>query len=63
MDKYRKVVKERAEKGVQDEDEIRLTAMGSVSAYVSRAAKVYGELGKSKVESLPGGCSVESQTG
>ena len=40
MDKYRKVVRERAEKGVQDDDEIRLTAMGSVSAYVSRAAKV-----------------------
>merc|ERR1719298_290403 len=48
MDKYRKVIKPK-ETTVKDENEIRLTATGSVSAYVSRAAKVYGELGMSKV--------------
>merc|ERR1712039_253246 len=38
--------KENSEK---EEDEIRVTGVGSVSAYVSRAATVYNELKKSKV--------------
>merc|ERR1711972_512176 len=33
----------------KSESEIRVTAMGSVSAYISRAGKVYGELNQSKV--------------
>jgi len=49
MDKYRKVRRTREENAVTDESEIRVTATGSVSAYISRAAKVYGELGKSQV--------------
>jgi len=48
MDKYRKVQKpkEAVEKA---EEEIRLTATGSISAYVSRAAKLFNELEKSKI--------------
>merc|ERR1712228_552453 len=34
---------------VKEEEEIRVTAVGSVSAYVGRAAKVYNELNKPKV--------------
>merc|ERR1712151_337812 len=34
---------------VKDDAEIRVTAIGSVSAYVSRAAKVYNELEKPQV--------------
>jgi len=49
MDKYRKVIKPREENVTKDENEIRVTATGSVSAYISRAAKVYGELAQSKV--------------
>merc|ERR1719218_59885 len=49
MDKYRKVVKPKETDAVKDDEEIRVTAVGSVSAYVSRAATVYGELAKSKV--------------
>jgi len=48
MDKYRKVIKKR-EQEEKPENEIRLTAQGSVSAYVSRAAKVFGELGEKKI--------------
>merc|ERR1719181_2668316 len=33
----------------KDDEEIRITAVGSVSAYISRAATVYGELAKDKV--------------
>merc|ERR1711879_256984 len=33
----------------KDDTEIRVTAVGSVSAYVSRAAKVYNELNKPEV--------------
>merc|ERR1719464_606930 len=48
MDKYRKVVKpnENIDKG---DEEIRVTSTGSVSAYVSRAATVFGELEKQYV--------------
>merc|ERR1719204_2656341 len=49
MDKYRKVDKPRDETAVMDDGEIRITAMGSVSAYVSRAAKVFNELEKQQV--------------
>lgn len=45
MDKYRKVIKPK-ESVVSDEAEIRVTAVGSVSAYVTRAAKVFNELEK-----------------
>jgi len=48
MDKYRKVEKIK-ESIVKDEEEIRVTSAGSVSAYVSRAAKVFGELEKQQV--------------
>lgn len=48
MEKYRKIPKEK-ETTVKDEAEIRVTAVGSVSAYVSRAAEVYNELGKDEV--------------
>ncbi|CAK0876505.1 unnamed protein product [Prorocentrum cordatum] len=48
MDKYRKVDKPKSAE-VAAEDEIRVTAAGSVSAYVSRAAKVFNELEKPKV--------------
>merc|ERR1712050_581985 len=48
MEKYRKVLKPK-EAVVNDEEEIRVTAVGSVSAYVGRAAKVYNELNKPKV--------------
>merc|ERR1719235_2687632 len=48
MDKYRRVTKPKEEVPKED-DEIRVTAAGSVSSYVSRAAKVYGELEKTKV--------------
>jgi len=46
MDKYRKVMKPKEDRGVKDENEIRVTAVGSVSAYISRAATVFGELEK-----------------
>merc|ERR1712050_724007 len=48
MDKYRKVAKPKDTSDKAD-DEIRVTAVGSVSAYVSRAATVYNELNKPKV--------------
>jgi len=48
MDKYRKVIKPK-EEVEKPENEIRLTAQGSVSNYVSRAATVFGELGHKKV--------------
>jgi DNA-binding protein len=48
MDKYRRVPKSK-EIAVIDESEIRVTAVGSVSAYVSRAAKVFNELNKAEV--------------
>jgi len=48
MNKYRKVIKPK-EDVVKDEEEIRVTAAGSVSAYVSRAAKLFSELDKSYV--------------
>jgi len=48
MDKYRKVDKPKSTEAAA-EDEIRVTAVGSVSAYVSRAAKVFNELEKPKV--------------
>jgi len=48
MDKYRKVVKPR-EQTVKEDDEIRVTAAGSVSAYIAYAAKVYNEMNKPKV--------------
>merc|ERR1719510_1341201 len=46
--KYRKVIKPR-DTSVRNDDEIRVTVVGSVSAYVGRAAKVYNELDKPKV--------------
>merc|ERR1719247_2355434 len=48
MDKYRKVVKPR-EQTVKDDDEIRVTAAGSVSAYVAYAAKIFNEMEKPKI--------------
>ncbi|CAE7892848.1 Rpp25l, partial [Symbiodinium sp. KB8] len=45
MDKYRKVMKPKEDIQKTDE-EIRVTAAGSVSAYVSRAATVFNELEK-----------------
>merc|ERR1712013_452209 len=48
MDKYRKVQKPK-DTSEKSESEIRVTAMGSVSSYISRAGKVYGELNQSKV--------------
>lgn len=45
MDKYRKVFKPK-EDVAKAEEEIRVTAVGSVSAYVSRAATVFNELSK-----------------
>jgi len=45
MDKYRKVFKPK-EEVVKSDEEIRVTAAGSVSAYVSRAATVFNELNK-----------------
>lgn len=48
MDKYRKVTKPK-DTSEKPENEIRITAAGSVSSYVSRAAKVYGELNSTKV--------------
>jgi len=35
---------------VQDDDEIRVTSAGSVSAYISRAAKLFNEMDKSSVK-------------
>jgi len=46
MDKYRKVIKPKKESEEKDETEIRVTAVGSVSAYVSRAGTVFNELKK-----------------
>ncbi|CAK0809795.1 unnamed protein product [Prorocentrum cordatum] len=48
MEKYRKVVKPKSTEEIA-EDEIRVTAAGSVSAYVSRVAKVFTELEKPSV--------------
>lgn len=48
MDKYRKIIKERVQ-AEKPENEIRLTSQGSVSAYVSRAAHLYGEGNESKI--------------
>mmetsp|Transcript_57586 Transcript_57586/g.171370 ORF Transcript_57586/g.171370 Transcript_57586/m.171370 type:complete len:251 (+) Transcript_57586:105-857(+) len=48
MDKYRRVEKPK-EAPVKDDEEIRVTATGSVSAYVSRAATVFQELEKKMV--------------
>jgi len=48
MDKYRKVQKPKAEQP-KDEDEIRVTAAGRVSSYVSYAAKLFNEMNKSKL--------------
>merc|ERR1719436_698122 len=48
MVKYRKVIKPKSTEE-KDDEEIRVTAVGSVSAYVGRAAKVYNELNKPKV--------------
>merc|ERR1712204_70328 len=45
MDKYKKIVKPKEEL-TKKEEEIRVTAVGSVSAYISRAAKLFGELEK-----------------
>merc|ERR1719220_80769 len=45
MNKYKKIIKPK-ESVVKEEEEIRVTAAGSVSAYVSRAAKVFNELEK-----------------
>lgn len=45
MDKYRKIQKPKAEQP-KDEDEIRVTAAGRVSAYVTYAAKLYNEMDK-----------------
>merc|ERR1719148_40443 len=44
-DKYKKIMKPK-ENVVKDEEEIRVTAVGSVSAYVSRAGKLFNELEK-----------------
>jgi len=49
MDKYRKVQKPKAEQP-KEEDEIRVTAVGRVSSYVSYAAKLFNESGKSTVK-------------
>jgi DNA-binding protein Alba len=49
MDKSRKVIKPKNDTEVKDEAEIRVTALGNVSAYVSRAAKFYNELNKDEV--------------
>merc|ERR1719159_1872004 len=49
MDKYRKVIKPKKESEDKDETEIRVTAVGSVSAYVSRAGTVFNELKKPQV--------------
>merc|ERR1719183_3250912 len=49
MSKYKKVMKPREENANKDEAEIRCTAVGSVSAYVARAATVFNELNKSQV--------------
>ena len=48
MDKYRRIEKVK-ETVVKDDDEIRVTAVGSVAAYVTRAATVYNELNKEQV--------------
>lgn len=48
MNKYKKIMKPK-EVIVKDEEEIRVTAAGSVSAYVSRAAKLFSELEKTYV--------------
>jgi len=48
MDKYRKVP-QKQESAPKTDDEIRITAMGSVSAYVAYAAKLYNEMDKQQV--------------
>mmetsp|Transcript_76853 Transcript_76853/g.212895 ORF Transcript_76853/g.212895 Transcript_76853/m.212895 type:complete len:323 (+) Transcript_76853:76-1044(+) len=49
MQKYRKVIKQR-DAVVQDDDEIRVTSAGSVSAYISRAAKLFNEMDKTSLK-------------
>merc|ERR1719157_309514 len=51
-------MKSRDESAAIDEAEIRVTAVGSVSAYVSRAAKVYNELNKDEVKITGSGNAV-----
>jgi len=48
MDKYKKVMKPK-ETVVKNEEEIRVTAAGSVSAYISRAAKLFNEMEKKEI--------------
>jgi len=48
MDKYRRVPKEKSTEEKPD-NEIRVTAVGSVSAYVSFAAKVFNEMEKDEL--------------
>ena len=49
MNKYHKVNKPKEAQEEKGEEEIRLTATGSISSYVARAVKVYNELDKPKV--------------
>jgi len=48
MNKYKKVIVSK-DTIVKDDDEIRITALGSVYAYVSRAGKVFNDLDKPQV--------------
>merc|ERR1711879_1057333 len=48
MDKYRKVIKPK-ETAVKDETEIRVTAVGSVSAYCARANTLFNEQDKKTI--------------
>jgi len=48
MDKYRRIPKEK-DTVAKEEEEIRVTAVGSVSAYVARANEVFNELNKSHI--------------
>merc|ERR1712048_803463 len=48
MDKYRKVIKPK-ETAVKDETEIRVTAVGSVAAYVARANTLFNEQDKKTI--------------
>jgi len=49
MDKYQRVEKVKDETAAKIDEEIRLTAQGSISAYVSRAGTVFNELEKNHV--------------
>jgi len=49
MDKYRRVEKVKEEADGKNDEEIRLTAQGSISAYVGRAGTVFNELEKQHV--------------